>query len=199
MIAPAIPAAAPRPTTCARAKARPPDASAISPIQRANPIAAWGEISSPGRVWNAAPVIHAMRAVTATTIAIPVRCADTFSTAIRRMPSGVVAMNSRLPRRASEASVPAIANTDHSATISASEAPVFQPIEPPRVSMFTGNGLPYTPDMTGGRLWTRLTSSCRDAAVLYASPKAAPLERNRAAIMPPMMITASRESRRVLA
>ena len=66
----------------------------------------------------------------------------TFSTAIRRMPSGVVAMNSRLPRRASEASVPDIANTDHSATMSAIDAPDFQAIVPPSVSMFTGKGLP---------------------------------------------------------
>ena len=115
---------------------------------------------------NADPATHAQRAVTRTTIAIPVRWAATFSTAIRRMPSGVVATNSRLPRRASDASVPDIANTDHRATISAIDAPDFQAIEPPRVSMLTGNGLPYTPDSTGGRLATRLASSWRDSAVL---------------------------------
>ncbi len=77
-----------------------------------------------------------------TTIAMPVRWAASFSTAIRRMPSGVVATNSRLPRRASAASVPDSASTDHSAAIRPSEAPVFQPIDPPSVSMLTGNGLP---------------------------------------------------------
>ena len=199
MIAPAIPTAAPRPTTWASAKARPPDASATTPIHRANPIAAWGVIASPGRVANADPATHAEMAVTRTTMAMPVRWAVTFSTAIRRIPSGVVATNSRLPRRASEARVPAIANTDHSATMSAIDAPDFQAIDPPSVSMLTGNGLPYTPDSTGGRLATRLASSLRDSAVLYASPNAAPLDSSRAASMPPTMMIASRESRSVLA
>ena len=80
--------------------------------------------------------------VTRTTIAIPVRCAASFSSAIRRLPSGVVATNSRLPRRTSLAIVPDSARTDHSAAISPSDAAVFQAMEPPRVSIAVGNGLP---------------------------------------------------------
>ncbi len=81
-------------------------------------------------------------AVTSTTIAMPVRCAPSFSSAMRRMPSGVVATNSRLPRRISPARVPESARTDHRLAISPMLAAVFQPSDPPSVSMLIGNGLP---------------------------------------------------------
>ncbi len=55
-----------------------------------------------------------------------VRCAASFSTAIRRLPRGVVATMSRLPRRASEASVDERAMIDHSAVPSTNMAPYFQ-------------------------------------------------------------------------
>ncbi len=55
-----------------------------------------------------------------------VRCAASFSSAIRRLPSGVVATMSRLPRRASAASVPDRAMIDHSAVPSTKMAPYFQ-------------------------------------------------------------------------
>ena len=71
-----------------------------------------------------------------------VRCAASFSRAIRRIPIGVTAISSRLPRRASEASVPDIARMDQRHTIRASDAPVFQAIEPPSVATLTGKGLP---------------------------------------------------------
>ena len=105
-------------------------------------MAASGGISSPGSVANADPATHAQSAITITTMAIPVRWANSFSMAIRRRPSGVTATNSRLPRRASAARVPDRARTDHRAAMRPSEAPVFQAIEPPSVSMPAGNGLP---------------------------------------------------------
>src|SRR4029078_10384407 len=103
------------------------------------------------------------------------------------------------PGRAWAPRSPASATPDHTAAIRPREAPVFQPIDPPSVSMLTGNGLPYTPDRTGGRLLTRLTSSWRDWGVLYASPKAAPPDSRNAPTRPDTMITARRESRKVLA
>ena len=76
------------------------------------------------------------------TSAMAVTCAATFSTAMRRFPSGVAATNSRLPRRASPASVPDSAKSDHNAVISPNEPPDFHAIEPPRDVMLMGNGLP---------------------------------------------------------
>ena len=71
-----------------------------------------------------------------------VRWAASFSSAIRRSPSGVTATSSRLPRRASVARVDDRARIDHRLAIRPSEAPVFQASEPPSVSMLTGNGVP---------------------------------------------------------
>ena len=44
-----------------------------------------------------------------------VRCAASFSSAMRRLPNGAAATKSRLPRRASPASVPDRARIDHTA------------------------------------------------------------------------------------
>ncbi len=55
-----------------------------------------------------------------------VRCAESFSRAIRRLPKGTAATRSRLPRRASPASVPDRARIDHSAVPRANTAPYFQ-------------------------------------------------------------------------
>ena len=140
--APAIPAAAPRPTNGARAQATAPDASATRPTHSANPIAMSGGISSPGRVPNAAPASQVVTATTTTTMSIPVRCANSFSTAIRRRPSGVTATSSMLPRRDSAASVDDRARIDQMAVTRPSDAPVFQAIEPPSVSINVGKGLP---------------------------------------------------------
>ena len=142
MMAPAMPAAAPRPTSGASANATEPEASATRPTQAAYPIAADHGISSPGSVAKAAPASHAQTAVTATMRPRTVRFAASFSRAMRRIPSGVTATSSRLPRRASEASVPDNARMDQRLTNRPSEAPVFQAIEPPRVATLTGKGLP---------------------------------------------------------
>ena len=57
---------------------------------------------------------------------ITVRCAASFSSAIRRLPKGAAATNSRLPRRASPASVPDRARIDHRAAMSGKNGPYFQ-------------------------------------------------------------------------
>ena len=123
------------------------------PTHSPNPNAEAHEIVSPGRVPKV-PATYVLRVVTRTTSAIPVTCAASFSSAMRRLPSGVVATNSMLPRRTSLAIVPDSARTDHSAAIRPSEAAVFHAIEPPSVSIADGNGLPYTPAMAGGSALT---------------------------------------------
>ena len=71
-----------------------------------------------------------------------VRWAASFSSAMRRVPSGVTATSSRLPRRASEARVEDRARMDHRLAMRPSDAAVFQAIDPPSVSTIVGNGLP---------------------------------------------------------
>ncbi len=63
MIAPANPAAAPRPTSPARANAIDPAISPLAPRPMAKPIAASGAIASPGSLANPAPVTHVMAAI----------------------------------------------------------------------------------------------------------------------------------------
>ena len=140
--APAIPAAAPRPTNGARANATAPEASATRPTHRANPMAFTGGISSPGSVPKRAPAIQAVTATMTITMSIPVRCANSFSIAIRRSPRGVTATSSMLPRRDSAASVDDRARIDQMAATRPSDAAVFHAIEPPSVSIIVGNGLP---------------------------------------------------------
>jgi len=70
--------------------------------------------------------------------AIPVRWAASFSMAMRRLPKGAAATMSRLPRRASEASVPDRATIDHSPAMSPKNGPYFHDSEPPSVSTLTG-------------------------------------------------------------
>jgi hypothetical protein len=111
------------------------------------------------------PATYAETAVTSTTMVMPVRCAASFSNAIRRIPRGVVATNSMLPRRVSPASVPDRAMIDHRAASRPIEAAVFHWVEPPRVVMLLGYGLPYTPDIAGGSWATRFARSSRDCSV----------------------------------
>ena len=133
----------PRPKNGARAKATAPEARATTPTQRAKPMAEAGEIciagqrrergaADPGRAG------HGRRR------RWPSRSGGRPASRRRSGASraGVAATNSRLPRRASAASVPDRARTDQRAAMSPSDAPVFQPIEPPSVSMFAGNGFP---------------------------------------------------------
>jgi hypothetical protein len=55
-----------------------------------------------------------------------VTCAATFSIAMRRLPNGVVATMSRLPRPASPASVEDSPRIDHSDVASTKTRPYFQ-------------------------------------------------------------------------
>ena len=91
-----------------------PAASPVRPSQIAYPIAAPGEIASPGRRANAWPVNHAATATTATTTVMAVAWAVSFCVAMRRLETGVTATKSRLPRRASATSVTDSARIDHS-------------------------------------------------------------------------------------
>ena len=86
-------------------------------------------------------------------------CAASFSRATRRLPNGLAATKSRLPRCASPASVPDRARIDQSPTSRAKNGPYFQVMKPPMVS--TSTGLPAMPAMTGGTVATRLATSCR--------------------------------------
>ena len=123
---PAIPAAPARPMNGASTQATLPDASAISPTHSAYPIAADGEIASPGSVPKAVPASHAASARTAIAAVRTVTCAASFSSATRRRPNGAEATNSRLPRRASLASVPESARIDQIAAMNTMYGPYFQ-------------------------------------------------------------------------
>ena len=123
----ATPAEPARPSTGARRKASPPNAIAIAPIQRPNPSPDTSEMWSPSA--SSPNTIEPVVAATAR-IAIEsqsrVRCPASFSRAIRCLPRGVVATMSRLPRRASEASVDDRAMIDHRAVPITKMAPYFQ-------------------------------------------------------------------------
>ena len=130
---PLIAAPAPRPTTWDSANARPPTPA---PSRRSTPRtrrARSSGIASPGRLPNAAPATHVAAASATSTTAINVRCAATFSPASRRRPMGVTARTSRLPRRASPASVPDSARMLQSAAIQTKNAPYFHCAYPPSV------------------------------------------------------------------
>ncbi len=71
------------------------------------------ETASPGSCPKSVVPSQVARARMRTTPAIAVRCAASFSSATRRLPKGVAATRSRLPRRASVASVPESARIDH--------------------------------------------------------------------------------------
>ena len=78
---PAIPALPARPMNGASTQATLPDASAISPTHSAYPMAAEGEIASPGSVPKAVPASHAASARTAIAAVRTVTCAASFSSA----------------------------------------------------------------------------------------------------------------------
>ena len=122
---PAIQAAAARPRNWARANASPPKARAISQTHSAKPIAAAGGISSPGSLAKTVPPSQAAKAMTAATTVSRATWAATFSKAMRRRLRGEAATRSRLPRRASPASVSDRDRTDQKAAISSRTGPYF--------------------------------------------------------------------------
>ena len=99
----------------------------MKPTHRAKPSADKGAIWSPRA---ASPNAFELTVVATAriTIANPsmVRCAASFSRAIRRLPNGAAATKSRLPRLASPASVEERARIDQSAVPRAKMAPYFQ-------------------------------------------------------------------------
>ena len=135
----------------------------MSPTQTAKPTAPWIGIASPGSVPNAALPTQVTMARNTIAPNMPVRCAASFSIAIRRLPKGAAATMSRLPRCASEASVPDSAVIDHSPAISPKNGPYFHESEPPNVSTWTG--LLYRPLRTGGMLSMTFCRSSLDAGV----------------------------------
>jgi hypothetical protein len=124
---PAMPAAPARPSNGARANASPPKNSAMNPSHSAKPMADSGEIGSPRAaspyVFELTTSITAMNASASVTV---VRCAASFSRAIRRLPNGVAATMSRLPLPASPASVDDSPRIDQIASASANVRPYFQ-------------------------------------------------------------------------
>ena len=87
---PATPAAPPRPSTGASAKASPPKKRALKPSQSAKPIDESSETGSPRATSpNTFELIVVMTASTAMASPIIVRCAASFSSASRRLPNGV--------------------------------------------------------------------------------------------------------------
>ena len=124
---PATPAAPDRPRTGASANASPPKNSAMNPTHSAKPRADSGGIWSPSAASpKAFELIVVARVRISSAIASIVRWAASFSSATRRLPNGVTATNSRLPRLASLASVEDSARIDHSAVPRAKIAPYFQ-------------------------------------------------------------------------
>jgi hypothetical protein len=124
---PATPAAPERPRTGPNANASPPKNRAIAPTHRAKPSADSGGIWSPRAASPKAfelTVVATLRITRA--MASIVRWAASFSSAIRRLPNGVTATKSRLPRLASLASVEDRARIDHNAVPRAKIAPYFQ-------------------------------------------------------------------------
>ncbi len=127
MIRAATPAEPARPSSGESANASPPKKTAVKPTHRANPNDDASGIWSPSA---ASPKTFELtvRAMARITIASArrVRCAASFSSAMRRLPNGVTATKSRLPRRASPASVDDRAKIDQSVTPSAKIAPYLK-------------------------------------------------------------------------
>ncbi len=124
---PAIPADPARPSNGERASARPPKRTARKPTQRAKPAEDSSEIESPSEASPKTFELNVSMTVrTSIASASSVRCAPTFSSAMRRLPNGAAATKSRLPRRASPARVPERAKTDHRAVPSAKIAPYLK-------------------------------------------------------------------------
>ncbi len=99
----------------------------MNPTHSAKPSAESGGIWSPSAASpKAFELIVVARVRITSAIASIVRCAASFSSATRRLPNGVTATKSRLPRLASPARVDDRARIDHRAVPSAKMAPYFQ-------------------------------------------------------------------------
>ncbi len=197
MARPATPAAPERPRSGARAKARPPKNRAMKPTHRAKPTEERGGIGSPS---DASPYRFELTVVANARMtrarASIVRCAASFSSAILRLPNGAAATKSRLPRRASPASVDERARIDQSAVPRAKMAPYFQLMYPPSVPSFSG--FPNRLTIDAGMLPMSLSTSRRVAGVGKTLETATPMTRAIPPSRPAAMMKARRESRIVL-
>ena len=124
---PAIAAEPARPRSGDRANASPPKNRAMHPVHRAKPAEDSGGIVSPREASpNTIELTVVPMARTTMASASIVTWAATFSSAIRRLPNGAAATMSRLPRRASPASVAESAKIDHRAVPMAKIAPYLK-------------------------------------------------------------------------
>ena len=198
---PATPAEPARPRSGARAKARPPKNIAVRPIQAAKPAAESSGIASPSA---ASPKRFELSVVMSarTTIASQsrVRWAASFSRAMRRFPNGAAATKSRLPRRASPASVPDRAMIDQMAVPSTKIALYLNVTYPPRVptSAPIFSTLPNSRIIDAGMLPKSASTSSRAAGVGKMFDTATPMTSAMPPSRPAAMMKARRESRIVL-
>src|SRR5262249_59140957 len=95
------------------------------PAHSAMPDAAAGGLAPPGRLPTAAPASQEAKARTAIAPNMTVRWAASFSTARRRLLNGEAATRSRLPLRASAASVPESARIDQREAAKRKTGPYF--------------------------------------------------------------------------
>ena len=99
----------------------------MNPVHRAKPAEDSGGIVSPREASpNTVELTVVPMARTTMASASIVTWAASFSSAIRRLPNGAAATMSRLPRRASPASVPDSAKIDHRAVPRAKIAPYLK-------------------------------------------------------------------------
>ena len=127
-------------------------------------------------------------------------CAVSFSSAMRRLPNGATATKSRLPRRASLASVEERAKIDHSAVPRAKIAPYLKVTYPPRVPTLApiSSTLPNRFIIEDGMLPKRALTSCLAAGVGKMFATATPMINDIPPSRPAAMMKARRESRIVL-
>ncbi len=196
-----IPAAPPRPSSGASANASPPKNRASAPTHAAKPTDSSSEIWSPMATSpNAFELTTSMTARIASASPTMVRCAASFSRAIRRLPNGDEATKSRLPRADSPASVPVSAMTDHRAVPTANSAPYLKVSQPPRVPSEAPIrvALPNRLTISGGMPLTRAPRSARASGEGNTVPIAVPITSASPPNMPAAMMNESRESRIVL-
>ena len=130
------------------------------------------------------------------TIAWPVRWAKSFSSAMRRRVIALAATNSRLPRRASAASVADSARIAQRLTMIGKNEPYLYWRYPPSVPTLTA--LPASPARIAGTAATTATSCWRDSGVLNSWTIAKLTATSPRPITSEIAMTARRESRIVL-
>jgi hypothetical protein len=122
-----------------------------------------------------------------------VRWPNSFSSAIRRRVIAVAATNSRLPRRASDASVEDKARIAQRLTMIGKNDPYLYWRYPPSVPTLTA--LPARPWRIAGTAATTATSCWRDSGVVNSRTIAKLTATSRSPSTSEMPITARRESR----